>query len=82
MKKITLLPHWQLPDAIPSVYDMQSGSYQEMVAKVYGAMRELQLSYESFVTEINQKITDFNNRALCNERYSCKYLSNISWNSG
>ena len=59
MSRINLLPNWMLPDSIPSVYDTQSGSFQEMVAKVYGAMRELQLDYKSFVNEINKSITEF-----------------------
>lgn len=61
MKKVTLLPHWALPDTLPSVYDTQSGTALEMVAKVYGAMRTLQTEYNSFVDEINQTITDFIN---------------------
>lgn len=59
MNKITLLPYWQLPDTIPSVYDTQSGSYQEMVAKVYGAMRTLQMECNVFIEEINKLITNF-----------------------
>lgn len=59
MSRINLLPNWMLPDSIPSVYDTQSGSFQEMVAKVYGAMRELQLDYNKFAEEINQSITEF-----------------------
>lgn len=59
MSRINVLPNWMLPDSIPSVYDTQSGSFQEMVAKVYGAMRELQLDYKSFVNEINKSITEF-----------------------
>ncbi len=59
MNKITLLPYWQLPDTIPSVYDAQSGSYQEMVAKVYGAMRTLQMECNVFIEEINKLITNF-----------------------
>lgn len=59
MNKVTLLPYWQLPDSIPSVYDTQSGSYQEMVAKVYGAMRTLQKEYNAFIDKINNEITNF-----------------------
>lgn len=59
MSKINVLPNWMLPDSIPSVYDVQSGSFQEMVAKVYGAMRTLQLDYNSFVNEINNSINNF-----------------------
>lgn len=59
MNKVTLLPHWRLPDTLPSVYDTQSGTALEMVAKVYGAMRTLQTEYNSFVDEINKTITEF-----------------------
>lgn len=59
MGKITLLPHWVLPDTLPSVYDTQSGTAIEMVAKVYGAMRTLQTEYNLFVDEVNKSINDF-----------------------
>ena len=59
MSRINALPNWMLPDSIPSVYDTQSGSYQEMVAKVYGAMKELQLDHNKFAEEINKSITEF-----------------------
>lgn len=61
MGKITLLPHWVLPDTLPSVYDSQSGTALEMVAKVYGAMRTLQEEYNSFADNVNNEITNFIN---------------------
>lgn len=61
MNKVTLLPKWILPDTLPSVYDTQSGTAVEMVAKVYGAMRTLQTEYNSFVDEVNKTITNFIN---------------------
>lgn len=61
MNRIELLPIWTLSDGIPSVYDTTSGTYQEMVAKVYGAMRNLQLDYNSFANEINDAITKYIN---------------------
>ena len=64
MNKITLLPHWVLPDTLPSVYDTQSGTALEMVAKVYGAMRTLQTEYNSMVDEINKTIIDFKNGVI------------------
>lgn len=63
MNRIELLPIWTLSDGIPSVYDTTSGTYQEMVAKVYGAMRTLQLDYNSFANDINGTITKFINDA-------------------
>lgn len=77
MKKIPLLPYWQLPDSIPSVYDTQSGSYQEMVAKVYGAMRTLQTEYNSFVDEINKTITDFINSTNQDQECFKKQITKI-----
>lgn len=59
MNRIELLPIWTLSDGIPSVYDTTSGTYQEMVAKVYGAMRTLQLDYNSFANVVNEAITRF-----------------------
>lgn len=61
MGKVNLLPKWILPDTIPSVYDTDSGTCIEMVAKVYGAMTNLQKEYNSFVDEINKTIIDFTN---------------------
>lgn len=59
MNRIQVLPKWIFPDTIPSVYDTTSGSHVEMCAKVYGAMRNLQIDYEKFVSELNQTIEDF-----------------------
>lgn len=59
MHKINLLPKWVLPGTRPSVYDTESGSALEMVAKVYGAMRTLQETYNEFADEVNKTILEF-----------------------
>lgn len=59
MNRINLLPKWVLPDSIPSVYDCESGSWVEMAAKVYGAIRELQGDYNVFAEEINKAVNDY-----------------------
>ena len=61
MSKINLLPKWIFPDSKYSVYDTESGTAVEMVSKVYEAMRSLQIEYDSFADEINEKITNFIN---------------------
>lgn len=75
MDKVTLLPKWILPDNIPSVYDMESGTIPEMVGKVYGAMRELQVKNNSFVDEINKIITDFINKS---EKDNQKFVNEMT----
>ena len=59
MNKVIVLPRWILPDTLPSVYDTESGTCIEMTAKVYGATRELQEKYNSFIEEIETKINEY-----------------------
>lgn len=59
MNKVNVLPRWVLPDTLPSVYDTESGTCIEMTAKVYGATRELQEKYNSFIEEIETKINEY-----------------------
>lgn len=61
MGRINVLPKWVLPGTRPSVYDTESGTALEMVAKVYGAMKQLQMDYNAFADEINKTISDFIN---------------------
>lgn len=54
-----LLPKWVLPPTMPSVYDSESFTALEMVAKVYGAMNELIAEYNTFADSVNKKIDTF-----------------------
>lgn len=56
---MNLLPKWVLPPTMPSVYESESFTALEMVAKVYGAMNELITEYNKFVDSVNKKIETF-----------------------
>lgn len=80
MSRINLLPKWVLPDTIPSVYDCTSGSWVEMAAKLYGAMRELQTDYNSFVDELNKTITDYMNSTTKDQEEFKNHITTIMHN--
>lgn len=80
MSRINLLPKWVLPDTIPSVYDCTSGSWVEMAAKLYGAMRELQTDYNSFVDELNETITDYTNSTTKDQEEFKNHITTIMHN--
>lgn len=62
--RIDLLPHWTLTNFQPAFYDSESATVLQQMAKVYAKMQELLNDYNSFVTEINTTITDFQNGLL------------------
>ena len=53
------LPEWVMTNKFPSVYDSESGTAIEMVAKVYGAMQNLITEYNQFAETVNQNIESF-----------------------
>lgn len=53
------LPEWVMTNKFPSVYDSESGTAIEMVAKVYGAMQNLIKEYNQFAETVNQNIESF-----------------------
>lgn len=53
------LPIWVLTNKYPAIYDGESSTAIEMVAKVYGKMDEMIKDYNTFVTEINNAIAEF-----------------------
>jgi hypothetical protein len=67
-----LLPKWVLTNKYPSIYDSESFTANEMVAKVYGSMNQLIKEYNDFIDEINTAITehynDVNKDIECFER--------------
>lgn len=56
-----LLPKWSLTNPFPSLYDTESGTAVQMVAKVYGAMNELIAEYNKMVDEVNKQIIEHQN---------------------
>lgn len=55
------LPPLALTDLQPSFYDVESVSTVEMVSKLYGYLQNLVDNYNSFATEVNNEITNFEN---------------------
>lgn len=56
---MNLLPKWVLPPTMPSIYDSETFTALEMVAKVYGAMNELISEYNAFAESVNKKVDEF-----------------------
>lgn len=82
MSRIPMLPRWVLPPTLPSIYESESATALEMVAKIYGAMSEMIADYNSFVDEINAEIRTFtssssaeidNFRKYVEQRLICKF---------
>ena len=59
IEKIKLLPLWNLNNTYPAFYDIDSKTTVEQTARVYGAMRELQETYNKFATQVNETIKAF-----------------------
>jgi len=53
------LPIWNLTTKRPAFYDMESLTAVEQTAKIYGAMQELIDEYNTFATELNKSIEEF-----------------------
>lgn len=64
MGRLNILPVFKFPDTIPSVYDRESKTCIEMTAKVYNAMRELQLDYDKFITGTEEYQKEFESRIV------------------
>lgn len=56
---ILQLPHWQLTNPTPSFYDVESGTFIEMISKVYGKTNELVIDYNNFTDNVSKIINDF-----------------------
>lgn len=59
MKRISLLPIWELTNKKPAFYDTESATVIEETALVYGKMQDLIKDYNLFANEVNKKITSF-----------------------
>lgn len=70
---IARLPYWVLTNATPSVYESESKTAVEMVAKVYAKMQELVDEYNKFTETINSTIETFINDTNINqEEFECR----------
>ena len=56
-----LLPKWILTNPAPALYDAESGTAIEMVAKVYGAMNTLISEFNKMVDDVNSQIIKHKN---------------------
>lgn len=67
-----LLPKWVLTNPYPSIYETESGTAIQMVAKVYGAMNSLIEEYNKFADEVNKQIIEYNDSITKdNEQFKC-----------
>jgi len=82
MSRLPLLPKWILPPTMPSIYDSESATALEMVAKVYGAVSKVVEDYNVFVDQINEEIRSFtssseeeitNFKKSVEQRLNCKF---------
>lgn len=56
---ITPLPIWVITNKYPAIYDSESKTAIEMVARLYGKMEEMIKDYNNYVEQINKAIADF-----------------------
>lgn len=56
---MNLLPKWIMQDTTPAVYDAESVTNLEAIAKLRAAMNALIENYNSFVDQINVQIEEF-----------------------
>lgn len=56
---MNLLPKWVLPPSLPSVFESESFTAMEAVARVYGAMNQLISEYNNFADEVNKQYSKF-----------------------
>ena len=77
MKEINVLPRIIVPDSIPSAYDVTSMNVIEQTGKVYAAVRELQEYFNSFMSEVNQTMTDFQNGVISDQNEFEEHITKI-----
>lgn len=58
---INKLPHWCLTDIHPAFNDTESLSVLEQTSRLYGKVQELIESYNNFATDVNNKISEYEN---------------------
>lgn len=81
MDRIPVMPRWVIP-TLPSVFDTESATPIEMVAKCYGAMRVMMEDYNTLAAEITEEIEKFttgstteieNFKEYVEQRLICKF---------
>ena len=57
--RIKPLPYWVVADSEPAFYETEGATAIQMVAKLYGKVKELISDYNTFVDEINEHIREY-----------------------
>ena len=70
------LPKWVIPDSHPAFFDHESATANEMVAKLYGKVRELIESYNEFATDMSDKINEAYDYLKTNLHNTCMEVIN------
>ena len=65
--KLNILPDWILTGTRPAIYDVDSDSTIEQTARVYHAMKELQLEITKYITELDKALKDFKDGVIKDE---------------
>ncbi len=55
---INNLPKWTIPDLHPAFFDHESATSIEMVAKLYGKVKEIVEHYNGFTKDISDKVDE------------------------
>lgn len=75
------LPNWVIPNKFPALYDMESATAIEMVAKLYSSMQTLIDEYNNYVSTLNKNIDTFElDLQTANECFKTKietYINNF-----
>lgn len=71
------LPEWVMTNKFPSVYDTESGTAIEMVAKVYGAMQGIIEEHNKIAEETEKQIEAFENDTTANVEQFKKNMTSL-----
>lgn len=76
------LPKWVLPPTMPSIYESESFTAMEAVARLYGATKQLIDEYNEFAAAMQREVDDFEGsssaeiesfKAAMERRLACKF---------
>lgn len=76
------LPNWCIPDLQPAFFETESATAIEMVAKLYGKVKEVITGYNSFTSEMNEKINEAYDYMKTNLHETGKQIINEMIESG
>lgn len=76
------LPKWSIPDLHPAFFDTESATAIEMVAKLYGKVKEVVESYNDFTKDIADKVNEAYDYLKTNIHNTCMEVINAMIKSG